>query len=244
MNVNYDFAGISKENLARLFMLATYVGYDGNRLQMTERTPMRRKDVPNVLGLKSTATKTFLKEVTEKGYLRVGKNGDLFINDCVYRGSLKSMKRSHNEWYIRYYFEGIRNLYTSVTPRQHKYVGLICSLLPYVNVKYNVLCKDPFESDIRRIQALSIADIYNITGMDKSHINRFKSVYSKMRFNVDGHKENFLAVLDDGVAEMVFVNPNLFSFGSTEDIVEFMSTYFCHGQENVSPFCDLGNEDS
>ena len=73
---------ISPQTLGRLTYLAVYLTYeDDNRLMLTERQPMFRQDLPQVLGLPERTVDRFVKEAKNSGVLIVDKYGQLFMDE-------------------------------------------------------------------------------------------------------------------------------------------------------------------
>lgn len=85
---------ITAANLGRLVYLSTYCDYH-NRLMLTERTVMRKSNLPEVLNLSKKQERDFRREMIQAGYLQES-NGEFYINDrFLYRG--ERQERTYNQ---------------------------------------------------------------------------------------------------------------------------------------------------
>lgn len=130
---------------------------------------------------------------------------------------------------LKIYKKGIRILFESVNKSEHKHLGYIFALLPYVNFEYNVLCKNPDEKDLNSIEPISLKDFCIMIGFDISHLNRLKKIYSAIRFNVDGEQRRFVAFVNDGTdikRSTICINPRVLYSGSDYTKVEAYALFF------------------
>ena len=97
---------------------------------------MNRVDLPGVLGLSKRHTVNFWKEVNSQ-YVSEDEGGYLVLNDDVFkRGRLK---RKQSIPYQQFYIDGVRKLYKAASVSQHKQLGYLFSMLPYISEEYNLL---------------------------------------------------------------------------------------------------------
>lgn len=228
-----EFPDLSPQTLARLVYLETYIGYADktdkkrNKLMKTQKTQMRREDLPEVLGLSDTAVYEFVREVSP-AYIMEDDAGFLYSNAEIFvRGALK--RREYTS-YQKFYRDGIQKIYRSVEKSQHRYLGYMFQMLPYINVEFNILCHNPDETDLDKIHPLTIGEFCNEIGFDVSHLNRLKNTYSKLRFDVDGKQVRFCAFVTDGGERKdmrIFINPRVLYAGTNYDKVEILGA-FCH----------------
>lgn len=228
-----EFPELSPQTLARLIYLETYIAYvdktnkHKNKLMKTRKTQMKRDDLTEVLGLSETAVYEFMREVSPE-YVTEDENGLLFSNAEIFvRGALK--RREYTS-YQKFYKDGIQKIYRSVKKSQHRYLGYLFQMLPYINVEFNILCHDPAETDLDKIHPLTIGEFCDKIGYDVSHLNRLKNIYSKLRFDVDGKQVRFCAFVTDGSERKdmrIFVNPRVLYAGTRYDKVEILGA-FCN----------------
>jgi hypothetical protein len=222
-----SFDGLSPADVTRMIYLCTYMNYDG-RLMKSERVPMMREDIEDVLGLSHAQTWRFWCAVTDKGYLAEDGNGGLFPDRKRFRK--KAMKRG-GIWYQKIYVKGVRSLYKSSDVRQHGQIGALFALLPYVNIEHNVLCYNPEEKDLDGVSFMNLRQFCEAIHYDVKGLKRKLRELREITFDVGGHKERFYSVTGDGVdleASRLFVNPNILYSGTNPEAVR-----------TLAAFCDL-----
>lgn len=219
-----EFELLSAATLTRLIFLGTYCNYDGV-LMVSERQPMLHGDLPKILKLGKTATNDFWNEANPE-YITEDANGYLHLNAILFhRGR---MKRKQCNPYQQFYHDGVRKLYNVVSSRKHKQLGYIFLLLPFVNREYNLLCHNPYETDIDKVELMSIAEFCERIGYDVTHIDRLLKIYDGILFDVDGRKERFCTITYNGINRCnakICVNPNIFYIGHEYKAVEILGVF-------------------
>lgn len=222
-----QFIGVSPISVTRLIYLNTFISYEGNRLMLTERTPMQRKDLARVLGVSNATVSRFMNEVCP-AYITEDTEGLLFTNGGVFkRGALP---RKQYCQYQKFYIDGVRRLYAGIDKAYHKQLGYIFKLLPFVNIEYNLVCNPAsiMETDLEQIQLISVAEFCEWIGFDVAHLNKLVAAYSAIRFEVEGKRERFCALSYDGVNKAnarIFVNPRVMYNGSDYNKVAVLGAF-------------------
>lgn len=221
-----QFEGLTPETVTRLIYLSTYMlRYNSNKLMLTERTPMRRKDLISVLGVSDSSARRFWREVSPD-YIKEDSSGLIFTNaDIFKRGKLN--KHIDNP-YLKMYINGVRKLYKSANGEYHKQLGYLFKLLPFINIEYNILCTNPLETDIEKIKPISISDFCNLIGYDVSNISRLLNIYRKVRFDVEGKQERFCSLVYDGIdrySAKIIINPHILYSGSDYNAVKVLGAF-------------------
>lgn len=220
-----NFEDVSAETAARLIYLATYLNYDGI-LMLTQRKQMHRSDLQDVMSLSRATTHRFWKDIQDK-YVIEDDNGVLRIaNDNIFRkGKLTNIREFIQ--YQKVYRDATRTLYKMANKNQHKHLGYVFRLLPFINLEWNIACKNPLEMELKNIQPLTIDEFCDIINYDKTNISRLLKMYSQLRF---GEKnERFCAfVTADAPANngyMICINPNIMYAGSDYRRVEVFGAF-------------------
>lgn len=223
---NEEFKDLLPQTITRLIYLNTYMNYDNNKLMLTERTPMKRKDLSQVLNVSKAVVSKFWKEVSPK-YIKEHNDGLIFTNTDVFiRRRLK--KGGKYNPYHKFYINGIRTLYRSTDINNHRHLGYIFKMLPYINLEYNVLCHNPLEQNLDLINFMSLSEFCEIIQYDISHLNRLCSLYKKIKFDVNGNQEKFCAFTYDGLNRnyaKIFVNPHVLYNGMDYKRVELLGSF-------------------
>lgn len=223
---NMTFSDLIPETATKLVYLNTYLDYN-NRLMLSERRQMQKKDLEDVLKISPATMKRFWKSVSPK-YIINTKDGLMSSCPDIIRGDLPKVEAF--QAYQKFYLDGIRKLYAEADNKHHKHLGYVFQLLPYVNIEYNILCFNPFEKNLTDIRPMSVKDFCQQIGYDNSHLNRLLSLYGKIRFDVDGKPQQFCAFSYDGLHReemLIFVNPHIFYGGSDFRKVEVLGK-FCY----------------
>lgn len=221
-----EFKDLLPQTVTRLIYLNTFIHYGDNKLMKTERTPMEKSDLAKILGISKAAVTKFWKEVSPK-YIVEKENNLIFTNTDVFIKRKLNQRGGFNP-YQKFYINGIRKLYEATAVSQHKHLGYIFKMLPYINLEFNVLCRNPLETDLERIEPLSLKEFCDEIGYDTSQINRLLNIYSKLTFDVKGKQESFCAFVFDGIdrnKSKIFVNPNILYNGSNYQRVKILGMF-------------------
>lgn len=199
--------------MARLVYLATFLDYEGY-LKINLHKKMKRSDLESVLQLKKSETYKFWNEV--KGtYVFVDKNGYLCMcSDFSCKGKLPYGGR-----YQQIFIHSVQKLYRETSVTQHRYLGYVFQMLPFVNVEYNILCSNPTEEELDRIVPIDIDSFCATIGYSKDQRARLMRVYSNITFSVDGKQEQFCAFVTHGTdigRTKIFVNPHILYHGKQD----------------------------
>lgn len=219
------FNELSPETVTRLMYLSTFIRYNSNRLMLTERKAIRRKDLINVLGISESSVRRFWNEVSPD-YLKEDSSGLIVINADIFRRG--KLTKHINNPYMKMYINGVRKLYQAANSKYHKQLGYLFKLLPFINVEYNILCANPLEKNIDMVEPITISYFCELTGYDLSHINRLINIYNKVRFDVAGRQERFCSFVYDGIDRSkakIIINPNILYSGSDYNAVKVLGAF-------------------
>ena len=217
-----NYSELSSATMARLIYLATYMGYDGT-LMITERKPMKRKDLQSVMGLSTKPVYDFWNAVKQR-YTFEGEGKTLHMNkDYFHRGKINRATA-----YQQLYNSAVRDLYRATKPTQHNRLGAVFQMLRWVNLEFNVLCYNPAERDLDRVEFMTLDDFCDKIGFDKSNRHRLIKDYSRITFPVNGVQKRFCSFVSDGTnigTANIFVNPNIMYRGNSWERVEILGKF-------------------
>lgn len=126
-------------------------------------------------------------------------------------------KIDRSQPYYKMYVDGIRKVYRNVGKNQHRYLGYVFQVIPYINTEYNVLCFNPRETNFDLVEPMTVDDFCDAIGFDKAHRCVLLKIYRQVTFRVGDHEEYFLRIVGDGVdtgKSTMFINPNILYSGS------------------------------
>lgn len=228
------FEKLSPIAVARLVYLGTFIKYGTDRLYLTERTPLTKKLLPEVMGVSEDTVSRFLEEVQE--YIFEDEEHNLHIqNPTFIRGKLPS----ENGGYQKIYIDAARKLYTETPVKNHKQLGYIFLMLPFISIEHSILCHRPFAKDVKDIQPMTLKEFCEAVGLayNRTTISRLKKGYSDIQFMVHGFPELFCAFVSDGQnhdRDRIIVNPRILYSGRDPEQVRNLLQLMPKPQSNAS----------
>ena len=223
---NQDFSDLLPQTAVRLIFLNTYADYGTNKLMLKKDTPMMRRDLMRVLKISKAAVSKFWQEVSTK-YIIETEDGLMFTNTDVFlRRKLK--QRGNYIPLHKLYIKGVRKVYNSTEANNHKHLGYIFQMLPYINLEFNLLCYNPLETDLDKVQLMSLADFCKEIDYNVSNLNRLMLIYRNLRFDVNNIQERFCSLAYDGIdrtKSTIAVNPHILYNGSDYQKVEVLGAF-------------------
>lgn len=188
----------------RFLYLCSYGDYDG--YLGTERRKYNKKELCGLLMLSDKRAVESVDEMVSKGLL-IEDGGNYLVNNKYYiRGKLDYERGN----VTRVFNNGIQELYKKSQYNEHKMLAHFVPLMPYMNVYYNVLCHNPDESDIKKIQALSLKEVADLFGVDKSNSTRLRKKLVNITVNNYYLLGYFYRSIGEGELKCFIVNPYVF----------------------------------
>lgn len=204
---------LDEQSATRLMYLATYTSYDNNILKFDNGKLITNKHFGELLNLKEAMCRRFISEMINKGYLIELDDGFQINTDVVHRGKDSERKLAENERYTKIYIQAMRKMYLSVNPRQHKLLGYIFQTLPYVNIYHNILCYNPYEKNLDRIEYIDMVGICSHIGLSPTQVTRFRKNTEKVLFEFMGIEQHFMCYLlaadEEKNQGRIIVNPSI-----------------------------------
>ena len=153
-SLNIENIDFNQPDIARIIYIMSYISND-NRLMLTERTPMTKDKLSELMGLNKKVFNTFYNKLIKNNIL-IEKDNYLFINkEFSFYGSIKGNKYD----IIRLYKKNVRLLYNNMSSKEHKRLAILYLLIPFINIKYNIVCSNPLEEDENKVQPLTIEQL-------------------------------------------------------------------------------------
>jgi len=220
------FTEISPQTTARLVYLSTFLPYGENVLHMGKNSIMTKKYMQDCLGLQSSGFDIFYAEATAHGYLEATDNGFVFGKGYFQKGKIQDIEGLKR---TKVYIKSIRALYQNTPPSKHRYLGYLFMLLPFVNLEWNVLCRNPEERDIKQITPITIGDFCDYIGYKRTNAKRLIQSFRSIVFRTEsGYFQRVCSFVyeSDMSSMMIFCNPRIFYAGSDYRQVEAFGLFF------------------
>ena len=229
-----NFPDLNDAAITRLMYLVSRSTYDG-RVLTRNRKSATRANLQELLMISRQQTTRFFNVVTNGGYLEVADNGELYINkDIFMRGDMtpaKIAKLAQDDKYImRLYFPIVRYLYESADPLTRGVLSHMYKLLPFMNREYNIICHNPLETDIDKVEKMRMGEFCDAIGYDKTHSGRLANILFKPEFKVGDHTEGAVAYVANKSLRpqdfCIYVNPRIFYAGNHANSVKVLGAFF------------------
>lgn len=163
----------------RFIYLSTFMDFDNNlrfglKFRNKYREYMTERDLGEVLRLSRNHVTKFKQKMIKLNILSIDKkSGIMHINSSFcHKGKLKNSLKGES---VRVFEKGIQEIYQNSLPKEHKRLGIMIQLLPYLNVQHNVLCWNPEESEPKSINPLTIQDVCRIIGYEVKNARRLEN---------------------------------------------------------------------
>lgn len=211
---------LEPQEATRLMYLSTYVSYDNNILKYDNGVVMKKKDIKKVMNLSDSMCRRFIDNMIKKGYLIEVEFGYQINKSIIHKGSDKERLLSDTERYSKIYIQAMRKMYMSVEPRQHKFLGYVFQMLPYVNIYHNILCYNPYEKNEEYIKYINMIQLCEHLGLSHDNVTRFRKNAEKVLFEFNGTLQHFMCYVLGAEDEsknqgMIIINPNIL-YGENE----------------------------
>lgn len=218
------FKKIDEQYLIRYLYLCTYMDFDSNILSIRDDKTNRKrrvieKDLKNLWNISERETLYTKKELYKHDLMHYNKDtGELIINDHYCKKGKVRINRKVAM--VRMFEVAIREIYENSKPTEHKKIGLLIKLLPYINLKYNIVCSNTDAETTQDIIPLNMKEIAEKVGYSNS--TKLKRDLFALRCN--GEKVIMLHEDDDG--KFITVNPKVYYKGTDFESIDRISGWF------------------
>lgn len=213
-----SFDNLNNPTISRLVYLATYVNKD-NYIAYDNGQLLSRGQLQSLLKLGDTSFKSLLIEAKKYNYLIEDEQGFQINSNIFGKGKLQKAK---DQRAAKLFIYSTRFLYEHATIDSHKTLAYMYMILPYVNLTYNVLCENPWETDKAKITKMSVDTLCAKLGLNISHSKRFVNQLLKIQYpDKNGDSRGVLvavrAAKNDVIKEYLCVNPALYSIYANKE---------------------------
>lgn len=226
------YPNVSDSMLAKIVYLITYMDYDSNLLVVQDsptspKRPMLKKDVAKVIRLHRCKFSRFWDELLATGIITEESDGKLRVCSLFCKGSLTKKNMAA----MKVFTHAVRYMYENIDVRSHQYISYLFRLIPYINLKYNVFCKNPLETDKSEVVRMTAKDMCHIFGIDDANVKRFIKTLFKLSFvDRNGDKRSVITLVtnykNDGERNFVLINPQFYAgYMSKADMLSVMDEF-------------------
>lgn len=221
------FNNISEPTVNKLMYLATFMA-DNNCLCEADERPLTKSGIMETLAVNRHTFALFWKECIENNLILFDKEKryylprDVFHNNDLSHVESTILKVSKN---------AIRYVYENTDERSKRCLSHLYKLMPFLNIHYNVLCVNPFETNEDEMQPLSLSHICDLFGANKSKKHRFLNYLSKMSFIDEmGNKRSVISytwdMLENRDRYWIRINPQFYAgYAKDSDWIEMLNEF-------------------
>lgn len=204
---------LEPQHLTRFLYLCTYINYDNILIidKTTRHIPIYEEDLQSILKVSRAESFRTKAALLNNNLISIQDNGIIKINDkfCKKGDIMKNNKIDKT----RVFNNAIKELYEKSLPREHKKLALLFQMLPYINLKYNIICKNPDEEIQENINNYTLKELMQELG--QTNITRFKN--DLLKLTVGG--EPVISIHLIGKSNCIVINPKVYyKGGELEDL--------------------------
>lgn len=163
---------LQPQYLVRFIYLCCYMNYENILVinKSTRQYPIYEEDLQSILRLSRSEYYNTKKEFTNFNLIIFNEDKTISINN-TYCKKGDIMKKNKSEK-VRMFENGIKDIYENSKPSEHKALGLLFEILPKINLRWNVVCHNPEEEMLEKIQPYSLKDLAK--ELEQTNVTRFK----------------------------------------------------------------------
>lgn len=214
---------LDKQYMFRFVYLCTLMNYE-NKIEFGNAKGDNRlaleKDLQEILKLSKRETINTKNELIKHKLITINEDKTITINKKYsVKGNIDKRKLRGS---VRVMEQGIQELYNKAKAIEHKKLGLLIEILPYVNFNYNILCHNPDESDKSKIKPMNLKELCSIVGYDEKNSTRLKN--ELLRIKVNDKSAIAITLIDQGQA--ISVNPYVYYKGNDMQSLKWLMILF------------------
>lgn len=221
---------LEPQYLTRFLYLCTYINYDNLLVidKTTRHIPIYEEDLSSILRLGKTETYKTKVALIKNDLVTIQENGIIKINNkfCK-KGDIVKNKRIDK---TRMFNNAIKELYEKALPKEHKKLALLFQMLPYVNLKWNVICKDTTEELKENINCYTLKELMQELG--QTNVTRFKN--DLLKLTVGGEPVVLIQLANKNSS--ILINPKVYYKGTKLEDIKYI-------EEDISMMCGRVLED-
>ena len=207
---------VKPQYLIRLLYLSCFMDYE-NRLiirKPNKNIPIYESELKDLLGLGKSEYYMTRIELVKYDLIKINEDKTIIINPtyCKKGGIMKNKKVEK----VRVFEEAIKELYENTKPTEHKQLALLFDFLPFINYKWNIICKNNTEITKEFIEPYTLKELAELLG--QTNITRFKSKLDKLKLN----GKSVVCINRINGKEFITINPKVYYKGgrTIEDMKE------------------------
>lgn len=235
---------VSSPTLNKLIYLSTFMGKDNVLMQevywdgnVQVGKPMTKEDIQNKLGINRNHFGTFWRECKKHNLITQDEDGNFRLPSDMFRFCNNAGINKKKTAMVSVFRHAVRYMYENTDEHSKRILAYLYRLIPFINLKYNVLCENPFETDEKKVKPLKLSQICEKFGIDASHQSRFITQLKKLKYEDKlGRKSSVITYrwiyLNDEEIYWVNINPSFYmGYLSIADTVDLMDSALLNAED-------------
>lgn len=154
------FPALTQSDMARLMFIGTYLSWETNHLVYDNGVKIKKKGLGDLLNMSRSKYSVFYKTLIENKILSEAETGIVMNPTLFYRGEVKNVRPLVKDMHFTRMFKNtVRDLYAKFDSRSIKKLGVIYSILPYVNFNFNTVCHNPSEVKADDVKPMNLSTL-------------------------------------------------------------------------------------
>ena len=203
---------LKPQYLTRALYLCSYMNYDNLLIEgKTHHKPIYESDLIRIWNISRAEMFNTKKELIDLGILIVNENKTLSIgeNFCKKGELMKNIKDEK----ARIFNDAIREIYEKAKPSEHKKLALLYKMLPYINLKWNMVCSNIDEEIKDLVQPIDVKTLCKL--LNQSNVTKLKK--DLLSLTVNGRPVVLMASVMN--KSIILINPAVYYKGTRlEDV--------------------------
>ena len=203
---------LKPQYLTRVLYLCSYMNYDNLLIEgKTHHKPIYESDLIRIWNISRAEMFNTKKELIDLGILIVNENKTLSISEnfCKKGELMKNIKDEK----ARIFNDAIREIYEKAKPSEHKKLALLYKMLPYINLKWNMVCSNIDEEIKDLVQPIDVKTLCKL--LNQSNVTKLKK--DLLSLTVNGRPVVLMASVMN--KSIILINPAVYYKGTRlEDV--------------------------
>lgn len=203
---------LKPQYLTRALYLCSYMNYDNLLVEgKTHHKPIYESDLIRIWNISRAEMFNTKKELIDLGILIVNENKTLSISEnfCKKGELMKNIKDEK----ARIFNDAIREIYEKAKPSEHKKLALLYKMLPYINLKWNMVCSNIDEEIKDLVQPIDVKTLCKL--LNQSNVTKLKK--DLLSLTVNGRPVVLMASVMN--KSIILINPAIYYKGTRlEDV--------------------------
>ncbi len=243
---------ILPENFTRLMLLACCLKWGEQYIMRTNdildfarklcSTRARKCDIRKILGLTCGTFDRFWADVTTHGYLSGDEENGYQLSTIFRRGPLKGVcaQRVYMVHFLLWYYQDYAAESRTVNVKDHRRMGKILSLTPYLHYQNNILCRNPWNKNEDELKPLTGPAIAQILGNNPDNWKRDLNDLQKLTFFWNGTEQFFFAENTEcsSAVHGYYLNAIITFFGDADNYALLQTKPFFYKHPHMIPNSD------